>query len=221
MREDSEKPTLVWDIGRVLVDWDRTLIYRNHMSPEKLAWWTEYGVSMRPFIHLFDEGTPFLEAVAAQKLYLETHHADKLKEFPDYEQLLLDYRPGFLTALWREIPGTRKIRDHLRSQGHRTLALTNFAPELWDDALTKYPWLEEGWDGLVMSGREKMAKPGVEIFNTLVQRYDVSPNNAIFIDDSPANVVTARQVGFDAITFSSAEQLSGELNRRNISTPKP
>jgi len=72
------------------------------------------------------------------------------------------------------------------------------------------------FDGLVISGREGVTKPDPKIFEILCERHGFEPEQATFVDDSPANVATAIGLGFDAILFESSDQLRHLLVERRL-----
>ncbi len=74
------------------------------------------------------------------------------------------------------------------------------------------------FEGIVLSGEEKLLKPQREIFELLARRHDVVPAEAVFIDDSAANCAGACAVGFDAIHYLSSAQLADELRARGFLT---
>ena len=57
------------------------------------------------------------------------------------------------------------------------------------------------FDGIVTSGVENTGKPGKQIFQILFNRYDLNPQECLFIDDSAANTATAAGFGVKTITF--------------------
>lgn len=67
------------------------------------------------------------------------------------------------------------------------------------------------FDGVVVSGEEKVAKPDARLFHILLERYKIEATRAVYIDDSASNIATANRLGFTTIHFQSAEQLRREL----------
>ena len=98
----------------------------------------------------------------------------------------------------------------MRAAGYRTLALTNFSAETFPRAVRLNPFLEE-FEGIVVSGAEKLIKPDPAIYRLLCERHAVAPERAAFIDDSLHNVDGARAIGMHAIHFHSAEQTRLDL----------
>ncbi|MCH7566227.1 MAG: HAD-IA family hydrolase [Nitrospirae bacterium] len=70
----------------------------------------------------------------------------------------------------------------------------------------------DGWfQGIVVSGHEKVKKPDRRIYQVLLDRYSITPNHAVFIDDNPVNVAVAREVGLHGLLFTTAQALRREL----------
>ncbi|MGH2552580.1 MAG: HAD-IA family hydrolase, partial [Chitinophagaceae bacterium] len=68
----------------------------------------------------------------------------------------------------------------------------------------------------VVSGEEKMRKPFPEIYQRLLDRYNVKPGNALFIDDSLRNIKAADAMEISSIHFLSPEQLKKALYSRGL-----
>ena len=74
-----------------------------------------------------------------------------------------------------------------------------------------------GWfDDSVVSGEERTAKPGREIYDVLVQRTGLNPATTVFIDDRPANTRAAEELGFISIKFRDAAGLREDLVRLGV-----
>jgi len=76
--------------------------------------------------------------------------------------------------------------------------------------LGEWPFLEK-FDGVVVSGLEKLVKPDPRIYRTFCDRYSLAPENCVFIDDSEPNIVAARKFGMKGIHFKDPAQLRAEL----------
>ena len=82
-------------------------------------------------------------------------------------------------------------------------------------ALQRYDFLK-WFDGIVMSGEERTRKPFAEIYQTLLDRFKVNADEAIFIDDSLRNITGAEAVGIKGFHFQSPQQLAEELQKAEI-----
>ncbi|HRN96843.1 MAG TPA: HAD family phosphatase [Candidatus Saccharibacteria bacterium] len=76
--------------------------------------------------------------------------------------------------------------------------------------------LRQYFDEIIVSGEIGMVKPNPDIFEYTLNKLSVSPDEVIFIDDSPANTDAAEKLGIKSIQFTSAEQLKRELNKIQI-----
>jgi 2-haloacid dehalogenase len=106
----------------------------------------------------------------------------------------------------------RKLKE---SKEFKIYALTNWSAETFPIALERYEFLH-WFDGVVVSGKEKLRKPFPAFYHLLLDRYNLKAEQAIFIDDNMRNVEAAKQVGIDSIHFTTAGQLSQELLKRGI-----
>ena len=98
---------------------------------------------------------------------------------------------------------------------YKHFALTNWQADLFNIALVRYDFLH-WFDGRVVSGVEKVRKPFPEFYQRLLDRYNVEPANAVFIDDNLRNVKAAEEMGIQSIHFKSPEQLREELGKAGV-----
>ena len=67
------------------------------------------------------------------------------------------------------------------------------------------------FDIVVCSGDEGVVKPDPAIFELVLERLGVAPEEAVFIDDYPGHVEAARSLGLHAVLFTTAQALESEL----------
>lgn len=187
--------TVVFDLGRVLIDWDPRYLYRHLVDdPDEVeafladVGFTEWNARQ-------DAGRPFAEAVAE----LAALH-------PSRRELIEAYPARFADSLGGETPGSVAVLRDVIDRGFRTLALSNWSAETFPHARVRFAFL--AWfEAIVVSGEEGVAKPDARLYEILVERHRVIPEATVFIDDSPANVDTAARLGFRAILFTDAAGL--------------
>ena len=76
--------------------------------------------------------------------------------------------------------------------------------------------LERASQFKVVSGDEGVIKPDPRIFRVLLERYRIRPEEAVFIDDNPANAAAAAALGIHGIHFRSPTLLRGELESLDL-----
>jgi 2-haloacid dehalogenase len=200
MDEAHKVDTVVWDIGRVLVEWDLALIYRKAIpdDAERRKFVTEVITEAWHAQH--DAGVPFAAMVAARQA-----------EFPQYADLIALYAENWLDSVPGPVAGTHPLVERLARRGVPQFAITNFGVDAWNLFRPTFPILDHLQD-IVVSGAERLVKPGEAIFRLAAQRFGRAPANMLFIDDSAANIAAARALGWHVHHFTGdTEALEAQL----------
>jgi 2-haloacid dehalogenase len=114
------------------------------------------------------------------------------------------------------IDGTVKILDALiKSKNYKVVALTNWSNETFPIAQKRFEFLS-WFEGIVVSGDEKTRKPFKEIYDITLNRFNITPEKSIFIDDNLRNIEAANTLGINGIHFESPEKLIQQLKNYNI-----
>ncbi|NDY92373.1 HAD family hydrolase [Ideonella livida] len=114
--------------------------------------------------------------------------------------------------------GTVAIVQALRAAGHRLFYLSNM-PEPYARHLETHHPLREWFEDGVFSARVRQRKPDPAIFHTALRQFGIPAADALFIDDHPANIATARGLGLPGLLFESPEQLARDLRGRGLAVP--
>jgi 2-haloacid dehalogenase len=196
----GRRDTVIFDLGAVLVDWDPRYVYRELFPDDETgmeAFLAE--VTTSAWNHQMDGGKPWAEAIE-----------ELIALHPEQRELIETYRRRWPEMLGGEIEGTVAVLADLRATGVRLFALTNWSAETFPVARERFAWL--GWfEGVVVSGEERLTKPDPALYRVLVDRYGVDPAGAVFIDDRTENVAAAESLGMTGIRFTSPEALRLEL----------
>jgi glucose-1-phosphatase len=59
-------------------------------------------------------------------------------------------------------------------------------------------------------------KPNIEIYRFMLKNMMLDPSEIIFIDDKEENVTNAKQLGIDAVRFTTADELIRVFKKKNI-----
>ena len=197
--------TIIFDLGGVLIDWNPEYVYRQTIpDPERRKYFYEHICT-----HDWN-----VEQDAGRSLALATEQL--VAQHPEWEPEIRDYYGRWEEMLGGSIGDTVLLLEELRTkETHRLLALTNWSGETFPVALDRYDFLH-WFEGIVVSGDEKTRKPFPEMYRILLDRYEVSPSEAVFIDDSLKNVEAAEALGIRGIHFQGAGQLRSELGRLEV-----
>lgn len=117
-----------------------------------------------------------------------------------------------LSTLVRERSGSLSWIRSLKAEGYGVYYLSNFSDRVKREAAGQLSFLEE-MDGGIMSFAVRIIKPDPGIYQELFDRYGILAEESVFLDDSPANVETARKLHMRGILVESQEQAKKELEQ--------
>jgi 2-haloacid dehalogenase len=196
--------SVVFDLGGVLIDWDPRHLYRKLLADEAAVEEFLATVCTPEWNAELDRGRPFAEGVA-----------ELVERHPEHAAAIAAYHERWPEMVAGDIPGTVEVLAELRAAGVPLYALTNWSAETFAITRGRFEFLE-WFDGLLVSGEERVTKPDSAIFQLLLDRFGLDPTATVFVDDSEANVAAARRLGFDAIGFTGHEELRRELVARRL-----
>jgi 2-haloacid dehalogenase len=200
-----DQPTaVVFDIGRVLFDWNLRYLFEKLIADRQELDWFLANVVTEEWHFESDKGRPLAEMVPA-----------RIAEFPDHASLIEAYVERFSETLPVAIPGTHELAHRLAQRGVPLYGLTNFGAEFWSRFRPLQPLFDLFAD-VVVSGEERVAKPEPGIYAIAERRFGRAPGQLFFTDDNPANVAAAAARGWHAHLFTGAGPLETELVRAGL-----
>ena len=128
-------------------------------------------------------------------------------------------RPQNWYELWREKAKQNtclrtemvKFVDELKQQGIRCILLSNSIPPHEEIAR------ERGWyksfDSLYFSIRTGFYKPDIKAYENVLKSEGLRAEECVFVDDTKANLVPARQLGIKTILAISPAQIIAEVRQ--------
>jgi len=188
---------IVFDFGGVLLDWNPRYLYEKLFDDNAQMEHFLTNVCNESWNVQQDAGRPLAEATVILQ-----------KQFPEFKLMIQRFYDDWEIMLKGEIPENTVLIDQLKNKKYRLFGLTNWSGETFPIALEKYMFLHE-FEGIVVSGDEKMIKPDKEIYLLLLNRYKLKAENSIFIDDNINNITTANEIGFHTI------HLNGNINLKH------
>lgn len=201
----KEINTIIFDLGNVLIDWNPRYVYRHIFDNDEKIDWFFATICTNEWNEMQDAGRSLQEATE-----------ELVVKHPEYEKEVRAFYGRWEEMLGGAIQETVEIFQSLKRQNKfRFYALTNWSAETFPVALQRYDFLK-WFDGIVMSGEERTRKPFPDIYRILLNRYQVDPSRAIFIDDSLRNIKGAEVVGINGIHYQSPHQLREALENLEL-----
>lgn len=195
-----KKNTVIFDLFQVLVSFNPAIFYKRFI-PDEARYNDFMKTVITPEFDRLKDILPDLKQVEEAMIAKYPDFAPEIKAYPDNEADMVE----------REISGTLDIVQDLKNKGIKLYLLSNINADTikWAKKVFHF-W--DLFDGLILSGEVNMAKPDIEIFRYLLHKYKIKPEQAVFVDDNPANINAAKQAGIDGITFTSPAELKEELH---------
>lgn len=200
----SSVEAVVFDVGRVLVQWDMRCLLRKLYATEAEAEWAFRHVVTEEWHFRHDAGENLATLVAERKAL-----------FPDHAAAIDAYATRFVETVPGPVEGTARLVERLANRRVPLYALTNFAESFWNQFRPTQPLFDHFRD-IVVSGVEKIAKPDPAIYSLAERRFGHASGSLLFIDDNPANVAAAQTCGWQAVQFTHAAALERELVARGL-----
>lgn len=197
---------IIFDFGGVLLDWNPRYLYKSYFNNDEEMEHFLADICNGEWNIRQDAGRPFAEAVKELQ-----------SKFPEYAEAIQMYDDDWEKMLKCELPESIDLLKELKFMGYGIYGLTNWSAEKIGYAFANYSFFSL-FDGIVVSGVEKVVKPDRKIYEILLERYSLKPGECVFIDDNQDNVDMAKVLGINAIRFDNIgnvkEHLETLLNKQ-------
>ena len=192
--------TVIFDIGNVLTDFRWKDFIDGFPYSEEVKERVGKAAMDSPAWNDFDLGLP--EEVVLSEF---------IKNDPGVEREIRE--------VFRDIGGTLKMfansipwLEELKDQGYRRLILSNLSAKTVRECAGELAFLDHV-DGGILSYRVGMIKPDRGIYEILMRRYDLKPDECVFLDDRKDNIDTAQSLGIRGILFRDRPSALAELEK--------
>ena len=191
----------LFDLGGVFFDWDPYHFYKNvFKDPVELEYFLE-NVCNDDWNIKQDKGRLIKEA-----------EIQLIDIFPKYKNEIRMYYKNhhqmFKGLFYKSI----EALNILKSRNYECYVLSNWSAETFRGMKEKYHFLEL-FDGMIISGNEKMIKPSKEIYILAIKRFNLIPKETVFIDDKIENINSAKSLNFNTIYLQNPELIIEKINK--------
>lgn len=189
---------VVFDIGRVLVDWNPEGFYDARLGRERREqFFAETAVTaMNDEI---DRGAPFRETVMA--------HAARHSDWADE---IIHWHDSWDQMIGPDLPQTGRLLMALKARGVPVFALSNIGEATFEIAAARYPVLGR-FDRAYVSGRLRLIKPDPRIYAAVETDSGLAPGALLFTDDRADNIAAAAARGWQTHLFEHPGGLAARL----------
>ena len=193
--------SVVFDVGNVLVDFTPRLFLEKEVEDEGLRKRLYQAIFANPAWGLADRGDLTEEETLERFVQAAPDQRDLISEL--YEKC------GDTISLFPyAVPWIRELKE----MGLRTYVLSNYSKHLYDRTVHKMDFLPL-MDGAIFSWQHGCMKPEEAIYRLLLDQYGLDPARTIFLDDLPANLEKAQEMGMGTLHFTNYEEAHARLKR--------
>ena len=126
----------------------------------------------------------------------------------------------FFGPTWMEVYTVKNDTEEIlfnwvADKGLDIYALSNYAADGFEYVRQRHRFFRR-MKGYVVSAFEREMKPQPRIYQILLERYSLVPEETVFIDDLQANVDTANSLGMRGIRFTDPMQVRRELEAMGV-----
>ncbi|CCB87049.1 HAD family hydrolase [Parachlamydia acanthamoebae] len=195
--QKQEYEIVIFDLGRVLFNWNPYQSAQDLIQSDPSFDLAIYTITQTPFWNLFDLG--YISSKEMIEYFSEkfpSHHLSLFFEKVKEDLTIIDF--GL------------EVLEKAQKKGCRTYILSNLSGEFHEWLTHKYPFLQT-FNGAVFSYQIHKMKPDFQIYRYLLDKYQLNPQNCLFIDDLEVNVFSAEKVGIDSILFEINDKIKEQL----------
>ena len=194
---------VIFDVGFVLVDFRWRKLMEDLGIAKDLQDVFEKNVFGSHWWGELDRGV--IEEAEVLKM-LREDNKEHLKEF--------DYVWANRDKIVEPFDYAVSMIEDLKAKGLKVYLLSNYPKSLFTmhTECGRFPFIDKV-DGKVVSGFVQLVKPDREIYEYLLNEYDLKAEECVFIDDREENVDAAKEIGINGIWFWNYEQMMGELEK--------
>ncbi len=191
--------TIIFDFGGVLIDWNPRYMYRDEFEESSEMEHFLSNVCTDDWNLQQDKGRSLSEGTRILQDKFPAHVAKIQLYYDQWEKMIKGDIPQNVTVL-------RVLKEKYKVYG-----LTNWSAETFPIVFKRYSFFKL-FDGIVISGEEKMIKPDKKIFELMLERYHLEAKHSLFIDDNKNNIQAAKEMGFNTIHILERTDLKTELH---------
>lgn len=189
----------LFDLGGIFFDWDPRFFYKSIFSSQK-------------------ELNYFLDKICNDKWNLKQDagrsikdgERDLISKFPDYQSEIKMYYPNHRKMIKNTYQTSIDLLKELKLKNYLCFVLSNWSSETFVGMIDEYPFLKN-FDGMIISGQEKLTKPNKEIYELAINKFDLIPKETVFIDDRLENIEAAKKLNFKTVHLLNPDKIEEKI----------
>ena len=191
----------LFDLGGVFFDWDPNHFFKNifEKAEERKYFLTE--ICTDEWNIQQDAGRTIKEA-----------ESELIPKFPHYEKQIKMYYKNHRKMIIGTFEASIEVLKKLKKLNYECYVLSNWSAETFVGMIDDYPFLQF-FDGLLISGEDNMMKPDAAIYELAINRFNLIPQETVFIDDKLENIEAAKIMNINTIHLVDPNKIELEIDK--------
>ncbi len=191
----------LFDLGGVFFDWDPNHFYKNVFENIEEREFFLAEVCNDNWNVQQDAGRSIVEA-----------ELELIPKFPHYEKEIKLYYKNHRKMIRGVFEESIDILKKLKDKNYDCYVLSNWSAETFAGMIDDYTFLKL-FDGLLISGEDKLIKPDHAIYQLARDRFNLNPEETVFIDDKLENIQAAQEMNFKTIHLTDPNIIKTEIKK--------
>lgn len=192
---------IIFDLGGVVVEWNGERVIDSFKGNPSLIMYIKSNGFFKDYWNAFDKGTLSRRELVDKVALITGISAEECNAFVEHVKLSLV-----------PIPETEALIKELSARGYKLYCLSNMSNDFYDYLKTREVF--KYFDGQIISAIEHMVKPDREIYELILNRFHLKPEESLFIDDLTANIKAAQALGIQTVHFANKQKGYEEIRER-------
>jgi HAD superfamily hydrolase (TIGR01509 family) len=195
------KPDIIFDLGKVLVDFDYSI------AAQKVA---ARSTKQVPDLQHFLGSSPVLARFESGLLTREEFF-DEMRQITGFTGEIQEFVNDF-ADIFVPIPAMIRLHEELRQRGFQTYIFSNTNDIAIEHVRQNFPFFKN-FDGYIFSYEVGAMKPQPKIYEAMEKLCGRSGADLIYIDDRPENIETGNARGWKSILHETPEKTRAALEK--------
>ncbi|MBQ9012222.1 MAG: HAD-IA family hydrolase [Bacilli bacterium] len=194
MEQSKKYKNLIFDVGGVIFDDGKDNMKKVVGEGYDQIYKKAYGKGFKECLLGNKKVSELIEDLKDDELY------EKLKYVLSYENLNVSYpiiKENFLYI--------KSLKDN-----YDMYLLTNITEDSYN-YINSVIDIDSIFKGGIYSYQDGVVKPNFDIYNLLLEKYNLKKEECIFFDDKEKNVMAAKSLGIKSVVFKSLDDLKSSL----------
>ena len=190
----------LFDLGGVFFDWDPKNFFKDKFDNQSEMNFFLDNICNNDWNLQQDNGRLIIDA-----------ENDLISKFPNYEEKIKMYYPNHRKMIKGIFHESIELLYELKKKNYSCYILSNWSSETFEGMTDEYNFLKD-FDGMIISGDIKLVKPDKKIFELAIEKFNLTPNETIFIDDRIENINSAQNLNFKTVHLTDPKRIKAKIN---------